>query len=105
MIRRPPRSTLFPYTTLFQDLQIMYGIYGERHLPEYELALEGYRGSRPVRVGNGAASQRQLDVYGHVLDAAHLWRQETDEINAEEWRFLREVVNQATRVWDKPDNG
>ena len=88
-----------------QDLQIMYSIYGARHLPEYELDLEGYRGSRPVRVGNGAASQRQLDVYGHVLDAAHLWRSEMEEIDPEEWRFLREVVNQAARVWDKPDNG
>ena len=87
------------------DLQIMYGIYGERHLPEYELNVEGYRGSRPARVGNGAASQRQLDVYGHVLDAAHLWRAQMAEIAPEEWRFLRGVVDRAIDVIDQPDHG
>ena len=54
------------------QLQIMYGPAGERRLPEIELDwLPGYEGSRPVRVGNAAASQRQLDVYGEVMDAVH----------------------------------
>jgi len=57
-----------------RDLQVMYGLGGERRLTEIELALEGYRGSRPVRVGNAAYSQSQLDIYGEVLDSAHLYR-------------------------------
>ncbi len=81
-----------------EDLQIMYGVYGERHLPEYTVALDGYRGSRPVRVGNGAATQRQLDVYGHILDAAHLWRRAHEEIGAEEWRFLSQLIDEAAGV-------
>ncbi|MGH3664959.1 MAG: glycoside hydrolase family 15 protein, partial [Egibacteraceae bacterium] len=88
-----------------EDLQIMYGAYGRRHLPEYELELEGYRGSRPVRVGNGAASQRQLDVYGHILDAAHVWRQSHEELEPDGWRFLSHVVDEACRVRDQPDHG
>ena len=88
-----------------EDLQIMYGIYGERHLPEFTLDLEGYRGSRPVRVGNGAASQRQLDVYGHILDAAHLFRDQVDGVTDEEWQFLSKLVNQAASVWHLPDHG
>ncbi|MBA2528344.1 MAG: glycoside hydrolase family 15 protein [Euzebyales bacterium] len=88
-----------------EDLQIMYGVYGGRHLPEYTVELDGYRGSRPVRVGNGAATQRQLDVYGHILDAAHLWRRSFDEIAPEEWRFLRQLVEEAARVWRNPDCG
>src|SRR4029453_1697945 len=56
-----------------EDLQLMYGVGGERLLPELELAdLDGYRGSRPVRVGNAAAGQFQLDVYGYLLDTAWL---------------------------------
>src|SRR4029453_9570141 len=57
-----------------EDLQLMYGVGGERLLPELELAdLDGYRGSRPVRVGNAAAGQFQLDVYGYLLDTAWLY--------------------------------
>ncbi len=88
-----------------EDLQIMYGAYGRRHLPEFTLDLDGYRGSRPVRVGNGAATQRQLDVYGHILDAAHLWRKSYHEIAPEEWRFLRHLVQEAALVWERPDHG
>ncbi|MDP9406306.1 MAG: glycoside hydrolase family 15 protein [Actinomycetota bacterium] len=88
-----------------EDLQIMYGVYGERHLPEYTVDLDGYCGSRPVRVGNGAATQRQLDVYGHILDAAHLWRRAHEEIGDEEWRFLSQLVDEAARVWREPDCG
>jgi GH15 family glucan-1,4-alpha-glucosidase len=88
-----------------EDLQIMYGVYGARHLPEFTLDLHGYRGSTPVHVGNGAASQRQLDVFGHILDAAHLWRESFSEIGASEWRFLRQLVDQAARVWREPDHG
>ena len=71
------------------ELQIMYGCYGERRLTEVSLNhLEGYRGSRPVRIGNGASSQVQLDVYGTLLDAAHLWRLTGSPLNEDGWRFI-----------------
>ncbi len=88
------------------ELQIMYSIFGERRLPELELDLEGWRGSRPVRIGNAAAKQIQIDVYGHLLDAAHLWQDHTDGgIDADEWRFLASVVERAIDHWDQPDAG
>lgn len=87
------------------DLQIMYGAYGERRLPEQELDLNGYRGSRPVRIGNGAATQQQLDVFGHILEAAYEWNTDGTRLNAEEWRFLRRVVDRAADVWQEADRG
>ncbi len=88
-----------------EDLQIMYGCYGERRLPEVELALEGYRGSRPVRIGNAASTQRQLDVYGELLQAAHLWRRAGSPITAEGWTFLSSLVEAACAHWAEPDRG
>lgn len=88
-----------------EDLLIMYGIYGSRHLPEVELALNGYRDSRPVRTGNGAAHQLQHDVYGHILDASYLWRQVFDEVSAAEWRFLHQLVDAAIAARHEPDHG
>ncbi len=87
------------------DLQIMYGAYGERRLPEQELDLAGYRDSRPVRIGNAAASQVQLDVHGHILDAAHHWQRDGVALTVDEWRFLRRVVDRAADVWREPDRG
>ncbi len=87
------------------ELQIMYGPYGERSLPERELPLEGWRSSFPVRTGNGAASQSQLDVYGHLLDAAHLWHTKGTDIDPDEWDFLTSVVNQAALRAEEPDSG
>lgn len=100
------------------ELQIMYGSYGERRLPEFELDLAGWRGSRPVRVGNAAATQVQLDAFGHLLDAAHLWhgRSVTDPdlhrrqpmvggIDDDEWRFLRSTVDEAAKRRNDPDAG
>ena len=87
------------------ELQIMYGPYGERRLPEVELDLEGWRGSRPVRVGNAAASQVQLDMYGHLVDAIHLWHGEHHDIDDDEWRFITGVVEQAIQRWREPDAG
>ena len=89
-----------------EELQIMYGCYGERRLPESELRhLEGYRGSRPVRIGNAASRQVQLDIYGELLDVAHLWRHKGNPPTASEWRFLRSLVDAAAKHWKEPDHG
>lgn len=88
-------------------LQIMYTLDGESHLPERELShLEGYRGSRPVRVGNAAFGQEQLDVYGEVLDAAHLYHERTRRaVRAEWWDELSFMADETARRWREPDNG
>jgi GH15 family glucan-1,4-alpha-glucosidase len=88
-----------------EDLQIMYGPYGARRLAEFELSLSGYRGSRPVRVGNAAANQRQLDVYGHILDLAYHWSRLDVPPESDEWRFLRHVVDAAEASVDEADQG
>lgn len=84
----------------------VYGVMGERRLPELELAwLPGYEGSRPVRVGNAASNQFQLDVIGEVIDALHFTRRvglEPDEIS---WAFQRSLVNFITSAWISPDEG
>jgi GH15 family glucan-1,4-alpha-glucosidase len=101
-------------------LQIMYTIDGQRDLPELTLnALDGYCGSRPVRVGNAAAGQRQLDIYGEVLNAAavhYLGDVERDPASGQAsrprrppprstWTLLRRLVEQAAAHWQQPDNG
>ena len=74
-------------------------------LRESELRhLEGYRGSRPVRVGNAAAAQRQLDIYGELLEAAYLWHQK-NLIGPEFWRLLIRRVDWVARNWHRPDSG
>ncbi len=88
------------------NLQVMYGLRGERHLDEAELSeLGGYRGSRPVRVGNAAHRQVQLDVYGSVLDAAYRHHQHGGEVSDRHWAFLREVANFVLDHWRDPDDG
>ncbi len=88
------------------DLQVLYGVGGERLLPEVTLDhLEGYRGSRPVRIGNGAATQFQLDVYGEVLDTVHVWRKSGGVVDPEVWSFLRECVRCIRERWREPDEG
>jgi GH15 family glucan-1,4-alpha-glucosidase len=88
------------------DLRIMYGCYGERRLPEFVLPhLEGYRGSRPVRVGNAAADQTQLDVFGELLDLWHVSTDGEPRISQDEWRFLRGLVEAARASWRRPDQG
>jgi len=90
-----------------EDLQIMYGVGGEIELPEAELGhLEGHRGSRPVRVGNGAASQRQIDTYGELADAIFMVRKRSGErLNPHRWRLLRALAERAEREWRDPDEG
>jgi GH15 family glucan-1,4-alpha-glucosidase len=89
-----------------QDLQIMYGICGERTLPEIELDhLAGHRGSRPVRIGNGAVKQMQLDCYGQLLEAAWLYRLAGGEITEDNWHFLAGVADIVVDRWRLPDQG
>jgi GH15 family glucan-1,4-alpha-glucosidase len=89
-----------------EELQIMYGLGGERRLVELVLDdLEGYGGARPVRIGNAAARQHQHDVYGELLDLAWAWHQRGKTPGAEDWRFLVELVNAAADRWTTPDHG
>ncbi|MFN2570079.1 MAG: glycoside hydrolase family 15 protein [Gemmatimonadales bacterium] len=87
-------------------LQVMYGLHGETEMPEIELGhLEGYRGSRPVRIGNAASLQRQLDIYGELIGAAYevlRWGASLDEGM---WSFLSAVVDLAAASWREPDHG
>ena len=86
-------------------LQIMYGIDGRRDLTEIELGhLEGYRGSRPVRIGNGAADQLQLDVYGEVLETAYIWARYY-EMTEGTWHALHELVDWVSYNWRRKDSG
>ncbi|MGN8050462.1 glycoside hydrolase family 15 protein [Curtobacterium sp. 22159] len=88
------------------DVQIMYGIAGERELPERELAnLPGYAGSTPVRVGNGAYTQYQGDVFGEVLAALHDARELGVEENADSWALQRALLGYVEEHWQEPDNG
>ena len=87
-------------------LQIMFGIGGERDLSERELGhLSGWRDSRPVRVGNGAWQQRQQDVYGALLDAAHLLREQLGEMEPGTRALLVAAVERAAATWTEPDQG
>ncbi len=86
-------------------LQIMYGLAGERRLWEHELPwLDGYAGSRPVRIGNAAHEQRQTDVYGEVMDAFHLGRSYGIESDDDTWRVQRALVEFLEGNWQKPDS-
>ncbi len=89
-----------------EDLQIMYGVRGERRLLEYELEwLGGYEGSRPVRVGNAAVEQFQLDVYGEVMDALHAARRAGLEVSGEAWVIQKTLVDHVLDRWREPDDG
>ena len=88
------------------SLQVLYGVAGEKEIVEFELPhLDGYRGSRPVRVGNQAYNQRQLDIYGEILDCAFLLHKHGGTISDELWSFLRAIVDHVCRVWSEPDQG
>lgn len=88
------------------ELQILYGLDGRRRLPEQELPwLSGYEGSQPVRVGNAAAAQFQLDVWGEVLDGLHLARESGMEMNDAAWDVQRTLLDFLESHWREPDNG
>jgi len=85
-------------------LQIMYAVDGRRDLEERQLDhLAGYRGSRPVRVGNGAVDQLQMDVYGEVLGAADVWRRH-HPLSEGTWRSLHPLVDWVAHNWHRPDS-
>jgi GH15 family glucan-1,4-alpha-glucosidase len=88
------------------DLQIMFGIGGERDLSERELPhLTGWRNSAPVRVGNGAWTQRQLDVYGEMLDAASRLPEQLDRLGPAAKEFLADLADTAASRWQEKDQG
>jgi GH15 family glucan-1,4-alpha-glucosidase len=87
-------------------MQILYGVAGERRIPESELDwLEGYAGSSPVRIGNGAAEQFQLDVYGETLDALHMSRRHGLGVTEHAWSLQTHIIEFLESSWDKPDEG
>ena len=87
-------------------LQIMYGVGGERRLDERELPeLEGYRRSAPVRIGNAAAGQLQLDVYGELAELSWRWHERGRSPDDDYWRFILDLVGFAAENWGKPDLG
>jgi len=88
------------------DLQIMYGVAGERRLTEYEIDwLPGYEGARPVRIGNGAVNQLQLDVYGEVVDALYNARHSGLAPDDHSWGLQQALVGYLEDHWDEPDEG
>jgi GH15 family glucan-1,4-alpha-glucosidase len=89
-----------------EQMQIMYGVRGERRLTETELPwLPGYEGSRPVRVGNAAHEQMQLDVYGELMDAAHAARRSHLGTSHSSWRLQCTLLKNLERIWREPDEG
>ncbi|HEU5228748.1 MAG TPA: glycoside hydrolase family 15 protein, partial [Ktedonobacteraceae bacterium] len=95
-----------------EDLQIVYGIRGERDLNERELGnLAGYCDSRPVLIGNGAAHQKQLDVFGEVLDCIHIYRRQGgfelyyEKLEGPLWEMMRMLVEHVCTHWHETDNG
>jgi alpha,alpha-trehalase len=88
------------------SLQIMYGVGGEHDLSERELGhLRGWRDSRPVRLGNGAWDQVQLDVYGELLNALYLYREKLGELHPEIQAFVADLADTAARRWSEADSG
>jgi GH15 family glucan-1,4-alpha-glucosidase len=88
------------------QMQIMYGVQGERRLEEYEIPwLSGYENSKPVRVGNAASNQFQLDVYGEVMAAMYIAHRAGIETNDEDWRLQVALMKFLESKWEDPDEG
>lgn len=88
------------------SLRIMYGVDGRHDLPEETLDhLEGYRGSRPVRIGNAAHDQLQLDIYGELMDSVYLFNKYCTPISYDLWRYLRQMINWVCDHWRDKDEG
>jgi GH15 family glucan-1,4-alpha-glucosidase len=87
------------------ELQIAYGVGGERRLHEYDVGLAGFRDSAPVRVGNAAALQRQNDVLGELALLAWRWHRRGHSPDDDTWRFICDLADAAAQRWDEPDAG
>jgi GH15 family glucan-1,4-alpha-glucosidase len=87
------------------DLQVLYGVGGERRLAVQELRLCGHCDSTPVRVGNAAAGQRQLDSYGELVNLTWRWHRRGHSPDEEDWRFLTSLIEHAGEQWSEPDHG
>jgi len=89
-----------------EQIQIMYGLAGERRIIEWEASwLSGYEGSRPVRIGNAAHRQLQLDVYGEIVDAAHHARRSGLAMHASGWAVQLALLDHLAQIWQEPDHG
>ena len=89
-----------------EQTQIMYGLAGERRLPEWTIGwLPGYEGSAPVRVGNAAATQLQIDVYGEVMDALHQARKGGLAGHDASWNIQCTLIEHLSKIWNEPDEG
>jgi GH15 family glucan-1,4-alpha-glucosidase len=89
-----------------EPLQIMYGTDGRKNLTEIELAhWEGYRGSAPVRIGNAAQNQLQLDIYGELLDSIYLYNKYGEPISHDLWSQISQLIEWVCENWDQPDEG
>ena len=86
-------------------LQVLYRLDGGERAPERTLELDGYRGSRPVRVGNAAAAQTQLDIYGDLLQTALIYTEAGGRLDRETGRRLAEIADLVCRIWRQPDSG
>jgi GH15 family glucan-1,4-alpha-glucosidase len=88
------------------EMQIMYGLSGERRLTEYEVSwLPGYENSSPVRIGNAAYEQMQLDVYGELMDALYACQRYGLEASQFSWELQKELLEYLETIWEKPDQG
>jgi len=88
------------------DLQIMYSIKGARRIDEWDVPwLDGYEKSAPVRIGNAASEQLQLDVWGEVLDCLHLSREAGIAGSADAWSLQKRMITHLETAWQEPDNG
>lgn len=88
------------------QIQTLYGIAGERWLPEQTIAwLPGYEGSSPVRFGNGAVTQLQLDIFGEMMDALYQGRQGRLPANDSAWSLQRAIIGYLEQIWQQPDDG
>lgn len=89
-----------------KPLHLMYGIHGDHVLPETILDhLSGYRDSRPVRLGNAAFHQLQLDIYGELMDSVYLYNKYGEPVSYKFWKNMRNLVNWVADNWDQPDEG
>ena len=88
------------------QIQIMYGLSGERQLTEWEVPwLPGYQGAAPVRIGNAASDQLQLDVYGELIDAIYQARKHMLAPVAAAWAQQQKLIEYLERIWQQPDDG